>query len=103
MMDATTTLNQLTNSNNGINRLSVMVGGKHFVHSDNFVQFKFPAMKHGARFNFCKITLNADDTYTMRFSKIVKHEETKVVETSGLYCDMIKANFEETTGLYLSL
>lgn len=103
MMDANETLNQLTQAPNGINRLAATIGAKNFVHDDDSIRFKFPAMKHGARYNFIQITLDANDTYTVKIARLVKHSLTKVTETSGLYCDMLKSHFEKTTGLYVSL
>jgi len=97
--DATETLNQLTNSNNGANRLAAMTGAKNFVQDieKGFVAFKYPRGK------YVKIQLNSMDTYDMTFSSIRKFETKVIKEFKGLYADMLKETFEQHTGLYLSL
>lgn len=49
------------------------------------------------------ITLDASDTYTMTFGKMVKYDYVVVKEVSGVYCDMLQEVFTDTTGLYTSL
>ena len=101
MFDANLALNQLTNSSNGINRLSVMIGAKDFGKDENSVSFKFKL----SGFNYCKLTLEANDTYTLTLRKYIwskfKITNEKVIE--GLYFDMLKNEFEQNTKLYLSL
>ena len=98
-MDATETLNQLTQSQNGMNRLVAMTGANNFVKSkeESSVSFKIP------RIGFVKIRLNGMDTYDMTFYKIRKYEYKVIQEFKGLYSDMLKETFESHTGLYLSL
>ena len=101
---AKTTLNQLTNSNNGMSRLSVMIGAKNFARSeqDYTIGFKFAA-KAKNKANYCRIKLNAMDLYDVEFIAI-KGATVKTVGThNGLYADMLKSTFESETGLYLSL
>lgn len=101
---ATTTLNQLTNSNNGTSRLSVMIGAKNFARSekDYTIGFKFAA-KAKNKANYCRIKLNASDLYDVEFINI-RGTNVKTVGThNGLYADMLKSTFETETGLYLSL
>ena len=103
-MNATEALNQLTNSNNGMNRLSVMIGAKHFAQSkeDKYVGFKFAA-KAKNKANYCRITLNAMDLYNVDFMSI-RGASVKTVEShENIYNDMLKNLFEQSTGLYLSL
>ena len=96
--DANTTLDQLTNSNNGMNRLAAMIGAKNFVQDSEkgFVAFRFPRGK------YVKIQLNSMDTYDMTFSNIRKFEHKVTKEFKGLYADMLKETFEQHTKLYLS-
>jgi len=98
-MDAIVTLNQLTQSNNGMSRLTMMIGAKNFVQSkeESFVSFRFP------RAQYVKIKLNAMDTYDMEFGKIRKFESKVSQEFKGLYAEMLKETFEQYTKLYLSL
>ncbi len=104
-MDARKAIDQLAQSNNGIHRLSAMIGAKDFVRGEDFVQFKFNAFagKDSPSYNFCKITLETSDTYTMELGKIKNHELVKSDELDGLWQDELKETFENTTGLCLSL
>jgi len=104
MIDAQQTLNQLTNTNNGGQRLVVMVGAKNIVKSDadSFVSFKFmKGAKNKA--NYMKITLNAMDTYDVEFGYIRGMNYTVRSEHEGVYDDMLKDLFENETGLRLSM
>lgn len=98
------TLNQLTNSNNGMNRLSVMIGAKHFAASEkeSFVSFRFAA-KAKNKANYCRIKLNASDLYDVKFVSIRGVNVKTVSVHNDLYADMLKNVFETETGLYLSL
>ena len=99
MINAVLTLNQLTQSENGMNRLAMMIGAKNFVQSkeEGFVSFKFP------RGQYVKIKLNSMDTYDMEFGKIRKFEYKVTKEFKGLYDTMLKETFEQHTQLYLSM
>jgi hypothetical protein len=114
-MDVNLTLNQLTMSNNGFNRLKVMTGANHFFKDSNSVGFQFKMCKKA---NALKITLNNMDTYDLLFYKIGKkiNKEyasigikiyditTKDIQNyENIYCDQLKEIFEQFTGLYLSL
>ena len=96
---ANTTLNQL----GGGNRLSAMIGAKHFMsHEDGTLSFKF---KGNRKMNYIRITLDASDTYTMSFQKFSPSKGTVkvILEVSMVYNDQLKAVFEQETELYLSL
>ena len=100
MINANETLNQLTNSNNGANRLISMIGAKNLAKDDNSVMFKF---MRGAsnKANYCKITLNSMDLYDVEFGKIhgVKYKIINCLD--GLYGDMLFDMFQNETGLAL--
>lgn len=101
---AMTTLNQLTNSNNGINRLSAMIGAHSFVRSekDYNIMFSFKA-RAGNKANKCRITINAMDLYDVEFFKL-RAGNCKTISThNDIYFDQLKKLFEKETGLYLSL
>ena len=101
---ANITLNQLTNSNNGGNRLVAMIGAKNFVRDEaNYtIGFKF-VEKAKNRSNYCRIKLNGSDLYDVEFISI-RGVNVKTVSThNDLYADMLKNVFEAETGLYLSL
>lgn len=97
-MDAKTAFNQLTQSENGVNRLVMMVGASAFgMPSRETVSFKFsmhPTLKK------CSITLDANDLYTMAF---YGRTGNTLLSVPGLYADMLKSEFEQTTKLYLTL
>ena len=79
---------------------SVMIGAHTLVDHGNALSFKFRA---GRKFNYCKVTLLADDTYKVEIGKIVKYKLTKVQTAEGILCEALRPFFERTTGLYLSL
>jgi hypothetical protein len=97
-------LNQLTNSNNGGNRLVAMIGASNFLRDErNYtIGFKFTA-KAKNKANYCRIKLNASDLYDVEFISI-RGVYFKTISThNDLYADMLKSVFETETGLYLSL
>ena len=71
--------------------------------------------KNQSKANRLYITLEADDTYTMRFfryiagrldKKTFEWKEEKVTEIKtieGVYCDMLQEIFTEVTGMYTHL
>lgn len=101
---AITTLNQLTNSSNGIGRLSAMIGAKNFARDEKkyTIGFKFVA-KARNKANYCRIKLNASDLYDVEFINIRGLKVKNVSTHEGLYFDMLKKTFESETGLRLSL
>lgn len=102
MIDANQTLNQLTNSNNGANRLITMIGAKHLAKGENTVSFKF--MRGAAnKANYCKITLNSMDLYDIEFGKIHGLNYKIINQVSGLYDDQLFNHFQDETKLKLSL
>lgn len=101
-------LNQL-----GGNKFIVMTGSKNFVADGNTLRMQLA--KNASKANRLYITLDADDTYTMRFfkytaprfnSKTCSFTEAKVTEVktvNGVYCDMLQDIFTNVTGLYTRL
>ena len=105
-MDIETTLNQLTQSDNGYGRLVAMIGANHFCEhteedGDSWVSFKF---MRGAKnkANFIKITLNAMDTYDVEMGKIWGANYKVVDSSRNLYCDNLFNHFQSETQLALS-
>jgi uncharacterized LabA/DUF88 family protein len=92
---AQTILNQL----GGMKRLVIMTGAYNFVASSNAVSFRIKNRK----VNYIKITLNGNDLYDLKFSRIVKYNEKVVKEYSDIYFDQLIPIFEETTGMYLRM
>ena len=99
MTPATTVIAQ-TIANQILGRTGIaMIGAHTLVDHGNALSFKFKA---GRKFNYCKVTLLADDSYKVEIGKIVKYKLTKV-QTAEMHCEALRPFFERTTGLYLSL
>jgi hypothetical protein len=98
MQIANTILGQM----GGAGRLGAMVGASMFVGGDNSLSFKF---KGCTKANKCRVTLDADDTYTVDFFKLKNHglDCTVLKSVNGIYADQLRRLFEQTTGLALSL
>lgn len=108
MTVANTILEQL-----GGNRFLAMTGANHLVADGNTLRMTLT--KNRSRANRLYITLDADDTYTMRFFRFTagrlnrktfawtddKTEEVKTV--NGVYCDMLQEIFTATTGMVTHL
>lgn len=105
---ADTILMQLIQHRN-TGRLAAMLGASNFYFDENeqenvYVRFKF---KGSRKFNTVRITLNAMDLYDVEYikSSVVQYQlvDKVITKSEGLYADMLKSDFEQTTGLYLSL
>lgn len=105
-MDYQLAFNQLTQSDNGYNRLKATLGAYNFVRSnDNNITFLFKMCKHSNR---CSLTLTGDDLYTLTFAKLRLSGEKighikQTHKISGLYSDQLRGIFEGFTGLALKL
>lgn len=98
-------LNQL-----GGGRFAAMTGSSHFVSDGNTLRMSLA--KNSSKANRLYITLDPDDTYTMRFfrysaprfnSKTISFTDEKITEIKeikGVYCDMLQGIFTQVTGLY---
>jgi hypothetical protein len=109
---ANTILQQL-----GGNQFIAMTGSSKFIAVDggNTLLMKLVLNKSGC--NVLRVTLDADDTYTMVFQyeqvtpikKLVFNPDlprlkvSKQQEFNGVYCDQLKDIFEEVTGLFVTL
>jgi hypothetical protein len=90
-----------------------MTGSKHFLSDGNTLRMHLA--KNMSKANRLEITLDADDTYTVRFYKYTagrlnkktfswtEDKTTEVYEERGVYCDMLQPIFTEVTGLYTHL
>ena len=97
----------------GGHRFVVMTGSSHFV-ADGYT-LRMNLARNGSKANRLYITLDADDTYTMRFfkytaprfnSKTVSFTEEKITEVEtikGVYCDMLQDIFTRVTKMYTRL
>ena len=91
----------------GTGRLCAMVGtprkGGILVDAENLsVTIRFKGCR---KFDRVKVTLAADDTYTVHFMKFSSRtfELTREDKTEGAHADQLVSIFESKTGLYLSL
>ena len=89
----------------GVGRIVAMTGAKDFVYGEDadklpYVGFKF---KGCPKANYVAITLAPDDTYTVRFGKIVKYDLKAAGESAMVYAGQLRGTFERFTGLYLSI
>ena len=83
----------------GMGKLKMMVGASYFMLHENGVQFKF---KMYPKANTIVIKLNGSDLYDIEYWKITPKQCKKVHEFNDYYADMLRDNFEETTGLTLT-
>jgi len=111
MTTATTTkpADIILNQFGGSRRLKAMINGRDFFSENDgmTLRFKFSSCRDA---NVCKVTLDADDTYTFELIKIgrlsKKTYEVPVTEfksISGIYADQLRELFTAYTGLYLPL
>ena len=85
--------------------LNCMTGAKNFVFGENdkgqvYVTFKIG--RNSNSINYVKITLNSLDLYDTEYSRITVKSHKVKSESKGIYNDMLKADFESATGMYLS-
>lgn len=97
----------------GGHRFVVMTGSKNFLSDGN--KLRMTLAKNMSKANRLEITLDADDTYTMRFYKFTAgrfskktwtftdDKITEIKSFSGVYCDMLQDIFTQVTGMYTSL
>lgn len=93
---ASTILEQL----GGVGRLKLMTGARDILITKRGVRFKFPNRRGP---NYVHITLDGDDTYTVRMARLVKLELRSESTVHGIYAGQLVELFENATGLALSL
>ena len=112
MSIASTILEQL-----GGNKFIAMTGCNHFVSDGNTLRMQIP--RNAGKANRLWITLDGDDTYTMRFFyyrqggirvdnnkmevKEIPTIEKDIYVISGIYFDQLQEIFTEQTGMYTHL
>lgn len=97
----------------GGNKFIVMTGAKNLIGDENSLKMDLPRNKSKA--NRLKITLDADDTYTMTFTKYkaggmnrrtfeFEEPSEKIIYTcSGLFFDQLQEIFTQITLMYTHL
>ncbi len=91
MTTAQTILAQL-----GGGRFTTMTGAKNLVQYENALAFRFPGCKDA---NYCAITLDATDTYTVEFKKVTTKAIKDIATYTGVYDSQLVPLFERKTGL----
>jgi len=87
----------------GGGRFIAMTGAKQFVGDDASLTFRLPSSMTKGRASGMRITLTADDAYTLETFKVVRFE-MRVLETCrGIYVEMLRPTFTRMTGLDTSL
>lgn len=83
--------------------------GSQLIALKNGLRIQFPEDLDSLKgINRVEVILNAADLYDVTFSRIHRPEggemQMDVIDTSeGIFCDMLKSVFEDTTGVFLSL
>lgn len=94
-MTTQTIINQL-----GGKMFALMTGATFMSNGENQLIVKFKGSKVA---NIMYITLDADDTYSVSFAKYRGMNIKTIKEVSGVYADMLRKLFTDTTALYTSL
>ena len=89
-------LNQL-----GGKKFLAMTGCYNLVADNNTLRMRLRRNKANA--THFEVVLNSDDTYNIRFAKVIGVNYTPVKMVVGVYSDMLQSIFTEVTGLYTSL
>lgn len=90
------------------NRALFMLGAHSLLDCGDGLSFRFKGSRRvdERKVNYCKITLDPTDTYTVEFWKLgraVTTDPKLVSKTAGIYCDQLHTLIETETGLYTSL
>ena len=85
----------------GGNKFLATTGSKNLLSSKNGLSMHLVKNKSTAK--YLEITLAGDDTYTLKFTKLVKSNLVTVKLIEGVYCDNLQSVFTEVTGLYTHL
>lgn len=93
---AATILKQL-----GGGRFLAMTGAKNLGFYGPALTFNLG--RNASKANRVEISLEANDTYTMRFGQFRKMELKSIKKIEGVYCDTLQKNFTDVTGMYTSL
>ncbi len=96
MSIATEILRQL-----GGRQAQMMMGMKNVIDTGNGLSFRFG--KNASKANYCKITLNHNDLYTIELGRIHGLNYKELDSAYGIFAENMVSYFENFTKLYLSL
>ena len=99
-----TIANEILAQMGGTSKLAAMTGAKNFIAIENGVRFRIG--RNSAGINTVTVKLNDMDLYDIEYGRVrtVKHLPTYKVlaKSESIYNDMLKADFEANTGMYLT-
>lgn len=84
-------------------RFITMTGAKHLTSTPTSLTFQLPRGKTKNKCRAVRITLEANDTYTVEFIKIGTLRSEVISRHDMIYFDQLQELFTEETGLYTSL
>ena len=91
----------------GSNKFLAMTGAKNLLLGKNYIQMDLPATLTKDRGNRITITLDPDDTYTLKFAKTSMRggnfKESMIAKKSGVMVDNLRDVFTGMTGLHVAL
>jgi len=83
----------------GSHKFATMTGAKNFLADGDALSFQLPARFAKKGINYVKISLESDDTYTMKFIKYFGVKVTEIAQHAGVYADHLQSIFTAETGL----
>lgn len=87
----------------GGRRFMAMTGSRNPIAGERSLSFNLA--RNASRAKYMTIELQADDTYTVTFSRLVRktYEIVTVEQFDGVYADQLQSIFTDVTGLYTRL
>jgi len=101
LQEGTSVANTIVQQMGGMGKLRAMLGAK-LIAMSNGLRIIFPN-RHRTRGNVCEITLEANDTYTMKFFNASRGQAKLVQKYDDIYFDQLIPTFEKQTGWYLRM
>ena len=83
----------------GGSKFVAMTGAKGFGSFNNGLTFRLPSNFAKDGINAVRITLEANDTYTMDFMKVRGTNVKDIAQATMVYFDQLQSTFTEYTGL----
>jgi hypothetical protein len=87
----------------GGNRFVAMTGAKNFVASHDALTFRLPSNFAAKGINIVRVTLDANDTYTVQFYKARGVDVAEIEKCTDVYFDFLQELFSDRTGLAVRL
>ncbi|MXN88591.1 hypothetical protein [Pasteurella canis] len=87
----------------GGNRFLIMTGAKNLVNTGNGLAFSLPSNFAKDKINHICISLTDSDLYDITYSNRRGINFKKITKSEAIYCDMLKDDFTNTTGLSLRI